>query len=226
MPIEVHVIDGAHAARRKAGWAATGVMEQPATEWRAGKSFDEVMELRRSPSVIDEGRLETALGFVGHLFRPWETGQGEITGLARKPAISAGALHPIDVLVVSGPGVQEPMVFSDRDSKWLTLHVKCPDTLALAVAECREILPTARGHLLLFAGDRGRVAAKYRPPESLLWRDAGAALQICAMAAFAYGFAFCPLGDKGKAILDQLHPPHDEFVALGLGVFGEVVTMK
>ena len=215
MPIEVQVIDGAHTARRKAGWAATGVMEQPATVWRARKSFDEVIELRRSPSVIEEGKLEYALGFVGLLFRTWEAGQGQNFGLARKPAISAGALHPIDVLVAAGPGVQEPMVYSDRDSRWLTLPVKCPDAFAEAVGDCREILPKARGHLLLFAGDRRRVAAKYRPPESLLWRDAGAALQTCAMAAFAYGFAFCPLGDTGKAILDQLNPPHDEFVALG-----------
>ena len=226
MPIEVHVIDGAHTAGRKAGWTATGVVEESVTEWRADTSFDEVMELRRSPSVIGEGRLENALGFVGHVFRTREAGQGHNVGLSRKPAISAGALHPIDVLVVAGPGVQEPMVFSDRDSKWLTLHVKCSDALAEAIAECREILPTARGHLLLLAGDRRRVAAKYQPPESLLWRDAGAALQACAMAAFAYGFAFCPLGDTGKAILDQLQPPHDEFVALGLGVFGTVVTMK
>ena len=220
------MIDGAHTARRKAGWAATGVMERSVTEWRAEKSFDEVMEFRRSPSMIGEARLECTLGFVGHVFRTWEAGQGASVGLARKPVISAGALHPIDVLVVAGPGVHEPMVFCDHNGMWLTLEVKCPDTLAEAVSECREILPTALGHLLLLAGDRRRVAKKYRPPESLLWRDAGAALQTCAMAAFAYGFAFSPLGDTGKAILGQLHPPHEEFMALGLGVFGHVVKMN
>ena len=116
MPIDVHVIDKAHTPRRKAGWAATGAMEGPATEWRAGKSFDEVMELRRSPSVIGGVSLECTLGFVRHVFRTREVGQGEDFGLARKPSISAGALHPIDVLVVAGPEVQEPILFSDRYS--------------------------------------------------------------------------------------------------------------
>ena len=226
MPIDVHVIDKAHTPRRKAGWATTGVMERSITEWRAEKSFDEVMELRRSPSAIGEVNLECTLGFVRHVFQAREVGHGENFGLSRKPSISAGALHPIDVLIVAGPEVQEPILFSDRNSKCLTLSVKCPNTLANAVADCSEILPTARGHLLLFAGDMRRVAEKYRPAESLLWRDAGAALQTCAMAAFAYGLAFCPLGDTGRAILDQLDPPHGEFVALGLGVFGQVGTTK
>ena len=226
MPIDVQVIDKAHTPTPKARWAATGVMERAGAEWRAHKSFDEVMELRRSPSVIADVSLDCTLGFLEHVFRAREGGQGENLGLARKPPISAGALHPIEVLVVAGPQVQEPILLSERNNKWLTLPVKCPDTLANAVADCREILPTARGHLLLFAGDRRRVADKYWPAESLLWRDAGAALQACAMAACAYEFAFCPLGDTGRAILEQLYPPHDEFVAAGLGVFGQVGTAK
>ena len=226
MPIDVHVIDKAHTPGPKAGWATTGMVENRVSEWHADKSFDEVMELRRSPSVIGEVSLECTLGFVKQVFRTREVGQGENFGLARKPSISAGALHPIDALVVAGPEVQEPILFSDQYDRYLTLSVECPDTLANAIADCREILPSARGHLLLFAGDRRRVTEKYRPAETLLWRDAGAVLQTCAMAAFAYGFAFCPLGDTGRAILNQLDPPHEEFVALALGVFGQVGTAK
>lgn len=225
MDIDVHVISNAPPGR-KAGWSATGVMERSVNEWFAKKSFDEVMELRRSPSVIEETNLELTLGFIRHVFFIREEGQAENIGLAHKPPISAGALHPIDVLVVAGPEVQEPILFSDYDSKYLTLSIKCINTFASAIANCREILPTARGHLILFVGDKRRVEEKYRPGTSLLWRDAGAALQACAMAAFAYGFAFCPLGDTGTAILDQLNPPHEEFVALGLAVFGQIETTK
>ena len=224
MPIEVHLIDKAHTGKRKAWWAATGVLEQSFIERCAKKSFDEVLELRRSPSMIEEVRLECTLAFLKQVFRTREVGQDQNSGLARKSSISAGALHPIDVLVVAGPEVQEPILFSDRSDKFLTLSVKCPQTLSDAVADCRAIFPSARGHLILFTGDKRRVAEKYRPAESLLWRDAGAALQTYAMAAFAYGFAFCPLGDTGGAILDQLDPPHEEFVALATGVFGQVRT--
>lgn len=201
---------------------ATGEIYRPATQWIAEKSFDEVLELRRSQTSIREVSLESTLEFVRHVFYVREVGQGKNFGLARKPSISAGALHPIDVLVVAGSGVHEPILFSDRDCRYLTLSVKCHNSFKSAVADCREILPTARGHLLLLTGDIRRVSEKYQPAESLLWRDAGAALQACAMAAFAYGFAFCPLGDTGRAILDQLDPPHEEFVALALGVFGQI----
>ena len=226
MPIDIRVIDDAYTPRPKAAWAATGVMEISTTEWHTGKSFDEVLEFRRSPPAVGDVGLECTLGFVRHVFHTREIGHSESFGLARKPSISAGALHPTDVLIVAGPEVQEPIFFSDRYSKFLTLPVNSSESFGKAVADCREMLPTARGHLLLFAGDMRRVAEKYRPAESLLWRDAGAVLQTCAMAAFAYGLAFCPLGDTGRAILDQLNPPHEDYVAVAVGVFGRAEATK
>ncbi len=226
MVIDVHLINKSHTPKPKASWATTGVIKNSAMDWQTRKPFDEVVEFRRSPSVVEEVSLQYTLGFVKHVFDMREIGQGKNLGLARKPPISAGALHPIDVLVVAGPDVQEPILFSDFSSKFFTLSVKRPNFLASAIADCREIRPAARGHLILFVGDMRRVEEKYRPSASLLWRDAGAALQMCAMAAFAYGFAFCPLGDTGTAILNQLNSPHEDFVALALAVFGQFGTTK
>ena len=137
MPIDIQVIDNAHTPGPKAGWAATGVMKSPITEWRAEMSFDEVLESRRSPSAIGEVKLDCTLGFVGHVFRTREVGHSENLGQARKPSISAGALHPTDVLVVAGPQVKEPILFSDRYGKYLTLPVKVPKPLRrpLRIAE-------------------------------------------------------------------------------------------
>ena len=226
MPIDIQVIDNAHTPGPKAAWAATGVTENSITEWRTDMSFDEVLESRRSPSAISAVKLDRTLGFVAHVFRTQEIGHSENSGLARKPSISAGALHPTDVLVIAGPEITEPILYSDRFDKFLTLPVENSETFEQAVEDCREIHPAARGHLLLFAGDMRRVAQKYRPAESLLWRDAGAVLQTCAMAAFAYGFAFCPLGDTGRAILDQLDPPHEDYLALAVGVFGRAEVLS
>ena len=89
-----------------------------------------------------------------------------------------------------------------------------------AIRDAKCIVPSAEGHMLLFVGDKRRVFKAYEAAESLLWRDGGAAIQACSMAACAYGYAFCPLGYTGAAALSALGPPHKEFVALGLAVFG------
>ena len=83
MPIDVHMADTAHTPGRKAGWVATGMIESADCNWRAKKSFDDVMELRRSPSVIGDATLERTLGFIRNAFRTREVGQGENLGLAR-----------------------------------------------------------------------------------------------------------------------------------------------
>lgn len=134
--------------------------------------------------------------------------------------ISAGALHPIDVLIACGPDVDEPILYSDRHRKFFTVPVLKPAGFRNAVDEASKILPHASGHLILFAGDRRRVSNSYKSPETLLWRDGGAAAQACSMAAFATDYGYCPMGYTGSAILSAIGPPHRDFVALGLGLFG------
>jgi len=135
--------------------------------------------------------------------------------------VSAGALHPIDIIIVSGVGVSDPIIFCDKSQKFLTLALSNRCELAIAVNEVEKIVPTAVGHLLLFVGDLRSVASAYSEPESLLWRDGGAAIQACSMAAEAYGLTCCPLGHTGQSILNALRAPHSNIVAIGLVVLGK-----
>ncbi len=134
--------------------------------------------------------------------------------------ISAGALHPIDVVIVSGPDVDEPVVFSDQRQKFLTIPILDQYGFNAGLEEATQIVPSATGHLILFTGDRRRVEQYYGSPDTLLWRDGGAAAQACSMAALAYGYGYCPLGFSGNALLSAIGPPHRDFLALGLSVFG------
>ena len=136
--------------------------------------------------------------------------------------VSAGALHPIEVIVLDGEDVGEPILFCDRTSRFVTLPVRDPSTLKRAIVDTRHLVNSDEGHLILFVGDKRRVDTAYETAESLLWRDAGAALQACSMAACAYGYAFCPLGHTGAGVLSALEPPHEGFTALSLAVFGRL----
>lgn len=204
----------------KAAWGATSVLKDVRVTFASEMSFDEVLEDRRTRRVISEVTLEETMGFIKHVFAPRQLGKERLAGRKRKTMISAGALHPIDVVIVSGPDVDEPIVFSDQRQKFLTIPILDQTGFNAALEEARQIVPSATGHLLLFAGDGRRVEQSYGSPYTLLFRDGGAAAQVCSMAAFAYGYGYCPLGYAGSAMLSAIGPPHCDFLALGLSVFG------
>ncbi len=208
------------AIGEKVDWQATAVLKDVRLDLSSNKSFDDVFENRRTRRVLDEVSLRETRAFIEHVFSPRQMGNGRLAGLKRKTMISAGALHPIDVLIVDGPGVDEPILFSDRHKKFLTIPILDENGLQAAIAEAKTILPNASGHLILFAGDKRRVSSAYKSPQSLLWRDGGAAAQACSMTAFATDYGFCPMGYSGSAVLSAIGPPHRDFIALGLGLFG------
>lgn len=208
------------AIGKKPDWRANAVLKDVRFEFSSKKTFDDVFENRRTCRTISEVSLCETRAFVSHVFAPRHIGKGRLEGLMRKTMASAGALHPIDVLIVDGPDVDDPILFSDRHKKFLTVPILQESGFRSAVVEAASILPNASGHLVLFVGDKRRVSKAYKAPETLLWRDGGAATQACSMAAFALDYGFCPIGHSGTAILSAIGPPHRDFVALGLGLFG------
>lgn len=220
MPIEPSPKPNAPKTEEKSNWSATSILDDVQYEVTSDKSFDEVLEERRIKRIVTPVQLRITLAFVKQVFTPRQLGKRKLSGLARKTMISAGALHPIDVVIVDGPGIEDPVLFADRSADLLTLPILDRPKFDKSISDAKLILPSANGHMLLFTADRRRASNVYNVPDSLLWRDAGAALQVCSMAAYAYELAFCPLGYTGSAILSALGAPHEDFLAVGLGILG------
>ena len=204
----------------KSDWGATSVLKDVYPKLTCRKPFDKVFEDRRTRRVFSSVDLRETRGFIQHVFAPRQISRKRLSDLSRKTMISAGALHPLDVIIIDGKEIDEPLLFSDKTKRFLTLPILNQSGLDKAIGDAKCIVPSAEGHMLLFVGDKRRVFKAYEAPESLLWRDGGAAMQACSMAACAYDYAFCPLGYTGTAALNALEAPHKEFVALGLAVFG------
>lgn len=204
----------------KAQWRATSVLELEWNEYQPLRSFDSVFGRRRTTREIDPLPLAKLCAFIKYVFGPREVGQRVTSGRIRKPMISAGALHPIEVIVVAGPEIVEPLIYSDFSSQFLFLPVTDQHRLDIAVKRANNILPEANGYLLLFVGNRAHILQAYQSPDSLLWRDAGAALQAAAMSAEACDLAFAPLGYTGTDILECLCPPSQAYIATGLAILG------
>ena len=219
-PIEPSPKTNLSCIGEKSDWAATSVLKDILPRLRCSKLFDKVFEDRRTRRVFNPVDLRETRAFIQHVFAPRQIGRGRLSGLLRKTTISAGALHPLDVVIIDGKEIDGPLLFSDKTKRFLTLPVLDQSGFDEAIGYARCIVPLAKGHMLLFVGDKRRVFTAYEAPESLLWRDGGAAIQTCSIAACAYDYAFCPLGYTGAAALSALGPPHEEFVALGLAMFG------
>ena len=147
-------------------------------------------------------------------------GSGDLRML--KPAVSAGALHPIDIIVMDEVS-NEPLLYNDVSRVFETLAVADAEKLPREIAKVRSMAPNARGHLLLLAGHLARVASAYENPSSLLWRDAGAVDQLLAMGAHAAGAAYLPLGGLPHAILQSIRGDSEEILCVGCGLIGAPV---
>ncbi|KPY55906.1 hypothetical protein [Pseudomonas syringae] len=124
--------------------------------------------------------------------------------LERRPALSAGAIHPIHILVdhhATGS-------WQRYDSRRHGLHdiPGSSELFAKMNQQCEATLAIGEGTRLLLVAEPGKTFAKYQQGESLIWRDAGVLLAIMAMVAEALGCAFCPLGVTGEPWASQLAP--------------------
>lgn len=139
---------------------------------------------------------------------------------AQRPSASAGALHPVDVVLV--PLRRKPRAF--RYNPWKheleQLHLAEPDAIAAFVRSCREVLPGANGTALALLGRPALVASRYENGDSLLWRDAGALMQTLFLSASAFELAFCPLGILGNEAVRAI-ALSNELVGMGVAIVGQ-----
>ena len=139
--------------------------------------------------------------------------------LSRRPAPSAGAIHPIHV-VLSTPG--QPG-WHRYDAKEHTLVAFESSLAAHEVHKAMQgVLTAPDATLVLLAAEPGMTGAKYDHPASLIWRDAGALLAVMGLAAQALSLAFCPLGVTGEPWVGRLLEERG-LVGVGAAFVGKTV---
>jgi len=145
-----------------------------------------------------------------------------IDGIERqhRPAPSAGAIHPITV------------VLQGRSRERCKLHVYDPHGHAVRPIdanneECTqlrqyadEVLATQDGLLLWLLADFGKTAAVYQNAESLVWRDAGVLICLISVVCEALSLNCCPLGICGGEYLRNVFGCYSEIQGVGAIVVG------
>lgn len=137
--------------------------------------------------------------------------------LEQRPAPSAGAIHPIHVLLK----LPDEVEWCRYDSRSHAL-IDCPGSGGLfeeLSAEIETSLPSSSATKLLLVAEPGKTQAKYNDASSLVWRDAGALLGIMAVVAEALSLHYSPLGITGDPWVSRLGPD-GVFAGVGVAVVG------
>jgi hypothetical protein len=163
--------------------------------------------------------LRELINALAYATAPRSVLEGDVFMRSRRPSPSAGALHPMETVLVDWRGSPRAMRYNARVHRLELLVVTNPGPLRHFARTCADMLPDAWGTALVFIGHESRVAAAYEDPASLLWRDSGALMQTLFLTATAFRLAFCPLGILGHEVIQALGLPRD-VVATGAALLG------
>jgi len=183
-------------------------------------SFVELLETRRSDRAMRPAPLREIINALAFAIRPRYVLQDDVHNRTRRPTVSAGALHAVEVVIVDWRGSPRLLRYDSVAHCLEPLKIAQLFSLSQFVKTCTAILPDAGHTVLALVGDSPRVAALYDYPSTLLWRDAGALLQTLAMVSSAYRLAFCPLGTLGGEVVDALGLDRQTARPLGCAAIG------
>lgn len=168
------------------------------------ESFVAQLEARRSDRTMRPAPLREIVNALAFAMRPRFVREDDVHNRTRRPTVSAGALHAVEIVIVDWRGSPRILRYDGMTHRLESLLITRPVSLRQFAMACASILPDAAGTALALIGDERRMGALYEHPISLLWRDAGALLQTLAMVSAAYRLAFCPLGILGGEVVDAL----------------------
>ncbi len=139
---------------------------------------------------------------------------GESGQLSHRPTPSAGALHPIE-LVITGLQGSPGAWWYRADAHAFALLDGGDSTLRALETETAACLPVEPASQIWLLGDIEKVSAKYERPETLLLRDAGFLLCTLTLTATAMGLAPVPIGVTANSILPTVAQWSRPVVGLG-----------
>ncbi|MFC0387624.1 nitroreductase family protein [Muricoccus vinaceus] len=176
---------------------------------------------RRSIRRLSAPSVREVLALVGMVTMNRLVKAGDPFARSRRVSPSAGALHPVSIVVLRGGRARATALRVDPVGAHVQLlREREPGGAARLLTRLPQYLPQARGTMLVLLADRQLTAAAYRSPDSLLWRDAGALLATLQITAAGLGLGTCLLGLLGHEVARSLFPSGNRIVAVGACVVG------
>lgn len=125
--------------------------------------------------------------------------------LSQRSSPSAGAIHPIDILI-SMPSSMIERKFSYYDPfNHVLEELNLEKNKVIQFLEhINYNLNITNATIIWFVAHLNRTGSFYTNPESLVWKDAGAITMTFQLVATATNICCCPLGTLGSPYLENL----------------------
>jgi hypothetical protein len=162
--------------------------------------------------------LGEVINSIAYATRPRAWKIGDMHERTRGLALSAGALHPISVLLTPVYEAGDLFRYDPAEHTLDWLRADATKIIAL-LGRASALLPDTNGTTIIFVADHARTAAHYDNAISLIWRDAGALLQTVGLVFHAYELEFCPLGLLGGEVVEALGSS-DCLIPAGMAIVG------
>lgn len=125
--------------------------------------------------------------------------------LTHRPSASAGARHPIDIILSS------PILNGNKSFYYYNPFAHTLNRLSLDINVLKKfqqhvnsILDVSNATVFWFMAHPSRTEAKYDNSASLIWRDAGALINCVQLACSASNINSCPIGSLGEPYISEL----------------------
>lgn len=136
--------------------------------------------------------------------------------LQLRPAPSAGAIHPIHILIEHP---QNRCWTRYNPVRHQLEYLSDGDALAGVRVTAMNYVDPGEGVLLLFTAEPGLTEAKYENHASLVWRDAGVLQGTIALVAPQAGLATCLLGLTADRFVASLGK-QSQLIGVGAAILG------
>jgi SagB-type dehydrogenase family enzyme len=124
--------------------------------------------------------------------------------LTRRPSASAGARHPIDVLVSSPMLDVSTMYYYNPFEHSLNKLSLDKEQINALIAHANEAIQLKDAAIFWFLAHPLRTESKYDNAISLIWRDAGALIHSIQLACTLYGINSCAIGTLGEPYISNM----------------------
>jgi len=141
--------------------------------------------------------------------------------LTQRPNASAGARHPIDIIVLS-PILNSSVSFYyynpfEHSLNKLNLEDNFIQQLRIHV---NSILDVNDSTIIWFIAHPSRTEAKYDDAVSLIWRDAGALIQTIQLVCTSLKYNSCAVGTLGEPFISKMFSKSGRVFGVGGIVIG------
>lgn len=167
--------------------------------------FDEISKIRKSSRIfrpITMEKLGSILWYSAKVKSTFLQKNGYI--LTHRGTPSAGARHPIDIIILNSNFLLENnFYYYNPFEHSLNQVVSSSDDIKLFIDHINQVVEINNATIIWFVAHVNRTATKYENAQSLIWRDAGALINNIQMTCTAIGINSCPIGSLGEPFISS-----------------------